>query len=110
MTVAEAEAMRDAAKRSGCVLMYGLVQRYRTETTVLKEMAAAGKFGDIYFGKATILRRRGTPPRLVHGPGQGGRRAGDRHRRPRDRPYPLLDGQPQARPGERRGLREARRL
>jgi len=61
MTVAEAEAMRDAAKRTGKVLMYGLVQRFRTETKVLKELAAAGKFGEIYFGKATLLRRRGTP-------------------------------------------------
>jgi len=61
MTVAEAEAMRDAAKESGKVLMYGLVQRYRTEVKVLKEMMDAGRFGDIYFGKATILRRRGTP-------------------------------------------------
>lgn len=61
MTVAEAEAMRDAAKESGKTLMYGLVQRYRTEVQVLKEMMAAGKFGDIYFGKTSILRRRGTP-------------------------------------------------
>lgn len=61
MTVEEAEKMRDTAKKTGKILMYGLVQRYRTETTVLKEMAAADKFGDIYFGKATILRRRGTP-------------------------------------------------
>lgn len=61
MSVAEAEAMRDAAKRSGKVLMYGLVQRFRSEVTVLRDMMAAGKFGDIYFGKATILRRRGTP-------------------------------------------------
>lgn len=61
MTVAEAEAMRDAANRSGKVLMYGLVQRFRNETVVLKDMAEAGKFGEIYFAKATILRRRGTP-------------------------------------------------
>lgn len=61
MNVAEAEAMRAAAKRSGKVLMYGLVQRYRSEVTVLQEMIAAGKFGDIYFGKTSILRRRGTP-------------------------------------------------
>ena len=61
MTVAEAEEMRDAAKDAGKVLMYGLVQRFRTEVTVLKEFMEAGKFGDIYFGKTSILRRRGTP-------------------------------------------------
>lgn len=61
MNVAEAEAMRDAARRTGNVLQIGFVNRYRTEAQVMKEMAAAGKFGEIYFGKATILRRRGTP-------------------------------------------------
>ena len=61
MTVAEAEEMRDAAKDAGKVLMYGLVQRFRTEVTVLKAFMEAGKFGDIYFGKTSILRRRGTP-------------------------------------------------
>lgn len=61
MTVAEAEAMRAAAIQANRILMIGLVQRYRSEVVILKEMIDAGKFGDIYFGKATVLRRRGTP-------------------------------------------------
>lgn len=61
MTVAEAEAMRDASRRTGNTLMIGFVYRYRSDVQAVKEMAAAGKFGDIYFGRATIVRRRGTP-------------------------------------------------
>lgn len=61
MNVAEAEAMREAAARANRILMIGLVQRYRAETVLLKELLDAGKFGEVYFGKATVLRRRGTP-------------------------------------------------
>lgn len=61
MTVAEAEAMRDAARRTGRLLMLGFVNRFRTSVGMIKELEAAGKFGEIYYAKATILRRRGTP-------------------------------------------------
>lgn len=61
MTVAEAEAMADAAKLGGKVFMMGFVNRFRSDAMVIKEMADARKFGDIYFARAGWLRRRGTP-------------------------------------------------
>ena len=61
MTVAEAQAMRDAAKGTGKVFMLGFVNRFRDDSLLIKTMADAGKFGDIYFARAGWLRRRGTP-------------------------------------------------
>ncbi len=60
-TVAEAQAMHDASKAGGKVFMLGFVNRFRSDSLLLKEMADAGKFGDIYFARAGWLRRRGTP-------------------------------------------------
>ncbi len=60
-TVAEAQAMYDASKNSGKVFMLGFVNRFRSDSLLIKEMADAGKFGDIYFARAGWLRRRGTP-------------------------------------------------
>lgn len=60
-TVAEAQAMHDASKAGGKVFMLGFVNRFRSDSLLIKEMADAGKFGDIYFARAGWLRRRGTP-------------------------------------------------
>ena len=62
MTVAEAEAMVQAAKENvGKVFMMGFVNRYRSDSIALKSTIDAGRLGDIYFVRAGILRRRGTP-------------------------------------------------
>lgn len=61
MNPGEAEAMLKAAKENNVVFQIGFVNRFRSDSKVIKEMADAGKFGDIYYSKATILRRRGTP-------------------------------------------------
>jgi predicted dehydrogenase len=61
MTVAEAEAMKAAADANGKTFLMGMSARFRSETTVLKEMLDAGLFGKIYYARATVLRRRGTP-------------------------------------------------
>ncbi|MDR1000173.1 MAG: Gfo/Idh/MocA family oxidoreductase [Clostridiales bacterium] len=57
----DAYAMEAAIKESGKVFVLGVMNRYRKDVQLLKEMANAGKFGDIYYGKAIYLRRRGTP-------------------------------------------------
>lgn len=61
MSPQQSEAMIQAVKENNIIFMMGFVNRFRAETKVLKAMAEAGKFGDIYFAKATLLRRRGTP-------------------------------------------------
>jgi predicted dehydrogenase len=61
MNPIEGAAMLKAARDNKIVFMMGFVNRFREDSKVIKEMADAGKFGDIYFGKAFWLRRRGTP-------------------------------------------------
>lgn len=61
LTVEEAQAMADAAKRAGRKLTLGLHFRYRPETLVLKPMCQAGELGEIYYARATMMRRAGIP-------------------------------------------------
>jgi len=61
MTVAEALAMRDAAKANDRVFMMGFVNRFRTQSEIITAMRGDGDFGEIYYARTTLLRRRGTP-------------------------------------------------
>ncbi len=58
---AEAQKMLDAAKRTGKKLTVGYQSRFRDDSQYLKQEAEAGTFGDIYYAKATALRRRAVP-------------------------------------------------
>ena len=58
---AEAKKMLDAAKRTGKKLSIGYQNRQSNEVLYLKQEALAGTFGDIYYGKALAIRRRGVP-------------------------------------------------
>ncbi len=60
-TSAEAQAMLDAAKRSGKKLTIGYQNRQRADSLYLKTLCDAGELGDIYFAKAQAIRRRGVP-------------------------------------------------
>ena len=55
---AEAQKMLDAAKRTGKKLTIGYQSRHRTDSLFLKGEVEAGTFGDIYYAKATAIRRR----------------------------------------------------
>ena len=61
MNAKEAEEMKKAAEESGKLLMIGFVRRYKESTQVLKEFSENGTIGDIYYTKATYLRRHGNP-------------------------------------------------
>ena len=58
---AEAQLMLDAAKETGKKLTIGYQSRFRPDSLYLKQEAEAGVFGDIYYAKATALRRRAVP-------------------------------------------------
>lgn len=60
-SAADAEKMRQAADRAGKLLMIGFVRRFGTGCEILKDMIDKGKFGEIYYAKATFLRRNGSP-------------------------------------------------
>ncbi len=57
----EAKKMIDAAKRTGKKLSIGYQSRQRADSKYLKAEAEKGTFGDIYYAKATAIRRRAVP-------------------------------------------------
>ena len=58
---AEAKKMIDAAKETGKRLSIGYQSRFRDDAQFMKKEAEDGTFGDIYYAKATALRRRAVP-------------------------------------------------
>ena len=57
----EAQKMLDAAKRTGKKLTIGYQTRHRADSLYLKEEVENGTLGEIYYAKATALRRRAVP-------------------------------------------------
>ena len=57
----EAAAMVEAAQRNNRLLMMGFVRRFGNDAAVLKDFIDAGDMGEIYYGKASYLRRAGAP-------------------------------------------------
>ncbi|MHB1294341.1 MAG: Gfo/Idh/MocA family protein [Anaerolineae bacterium] len=61
MNYAEGREMVDAAHRNSKILQIGLHWRFTAEAQALKRFIQAGELGDIYYGEATYMRRRGIP-------------------------------------------------
>ncbi|MBQ8005835.1 MAG: Gfo/Idh/MocA family oxidoreductase, partial [Clostridia bacterium] len=59
--VEDAVAMQKAAEESGKLLMIGFVRRFGDDMKLIEDFKAADYFGDIYYTKATYLRRNGNP-------------------------------------------------
>ena len=61
INAAEAKKMLDAAHETGKLLTIGYQNRFLDDSLFLKGEAEAGTFGEIYYAKATALRRRKVP-------------------------------------------------
>jgi predicted dehydrogenase len=61
MSAEEARAMQEAAEKSGKLLMIGFVRRFGNDCKIVREFIESGYFGDLYYAKATYLRRCGNP-------------------------------------------------
>ncbi|MEA4833406.1 Glucose--fructose oxidoreductase [bioreactor metagenome] len=61
MNSAEAQLMADTAKKNNKLLQIGFVMRYNNTTEVMENLKRDGALGDIYYAKATYLRRNGCP-------------------------------------------------
>ncbi|HRR96322.1 MAG TPA: Gfo/Idh/MocA family oxidoreductase [Candidatus Ratteibacteria bacterium] len=61
LSVEEAEKIFDTVDKTGKVFMGAFPRRFLGETIVLKKMIDNGDFGEIYYLKASYLRRRGIP-------------------------------------------------
>lgn len=60
-TYKEALKLQKIAMEKKCVAMVGMTHRFRNDVKALKKYVETGELGDIYYAKAKILRRRGTP-------------------------------------------------
>lgn len=61
MNAKEAEAMKAAADKNGKLLMIGFVRRHGDDARDAKELVENGELGEVYYAKATYLRRCGCP-------------------------------------------------
>ncbi|MBQ8323006.1 MAG: Gfo/Idh/MocA family oxidoreductase [Clostridia bacterium] len=61
MNAKEAEEMIAAAKRNGKKLMVGFVRRFGNDAAIVKDFVDNGSLGEIYYAKASYLRRNGNP-------------------------------------------------
>jgi predicted dehydrogenase len=61
LTYADAQAMVATAHKARRVLTVGFHNRYRPEMQVAKAQVTAGNLGEIYYAKASMLRRCGIP-------------------------------------------------
>lgn len=57
----EAQEMLDTAKECNRKLMVGFVRRFGNDTAVMQDFINGGALGEIYYAKATYLRRNGNP-------------------------------------------------
>lgn len=57
----EAREMQAAAEKNGKLLMIGFVRRFGNDCAIVSDFIKNGYFGDLYYGKATYLRRNGCP-------------------------------------------------
>lgn len=60
-TVEEAHEVEKAVQRSGKLLQVGFVRRFGTNTKITREFIQHGELGEIYYAKASCLRRLGNP-------------------------------------------------
>ncbi|MEO4052553.1 Gfo/Idh/MocA family oxidoreductase [Solibacillus sp. CAU 1738] len=60
-TVQEALAVEAAVKKSGKLLQVGYVRRHASNIHVLKKFIDANELGELYYAKASCLRRLGNP-------------------------------------------------
>jgi predicted dehydrogenase len=57
----EAEEMRAVAKETGKLLQIGFVRRFGSDADTIRKWTADGMMGDVYFAKASYLRKDGCP-------------------------------------------------
>ena len=61
ISVAEAKKMDREAMKAGKKLMVGQTARFNPQAVAMKDFIDSGATGDIYYARATALRRRGIP-------------------------------------------------
>ena len=61
MNTQEAQEMLECAKKNGKLLMVGFVRRFGNDADLIRKFCDGGTLGDLYYAKASYLRRNGCP-------------------------------------------------
>lgn len=61
MNAGQAEQMKRAAEKSGKILQVGFVRRFGRDAAVIRDFAERGDLGELYFARASYVRRNGNP-------------------------------------------------
>ncbi|CCQ95799.1 Oxidoreductase family, C-terminal alpha/beta domain protein [[Clostridium] ultunense Esp] len=61
VTYHEAKELQRVADNTGRIVMVGMTHRFRNESQVVKRLTGENEFGKLYYVKAQLMRRRGTP-------------------------------------------------
>lgn len=61
MNTAEAEEMVKVSEETGNLLMIAFVRRFGNDADLIRKFVSGGTMGDLYYAKATYLRRNGCP-------------------------------------------------
>ena len=61
LNVEHALEMKKASDEAGTVFMLAVMNRYKPEYALAREMVDSGKLGEVYYAKTAMIRRRGTP-------------------------------------------------
>lgn len=61
MSAREARQMQEAAQAAGKLLMIGFVRRFGNDCALLEDLIGQDVFGELYYAKASYLRRKGSP-------------------------------------------------
>lgn len=61
MFVEQALAVEEAARKSGKIIQVGFVRRHADNTKILQQFIDQGDLGEIYYAKASCIRRLGNP-------------------------------------------------
>lgn len=56
-----AKAIQQAVDKAGIVFMMAVMNRFKPEYSLARQLVDAGRLGDIYYAKTAMIRRRGTP-------------------------------------------------
>ena len=61
MNAKEAQAMQEAAEKNKRILQVGFVRRFGNDAAVIRDFAKKGNLGELYYARASYIRRNGNP-------------------------------------------------
>ncbi len=61
LNLSHAEEMKEAVEKAGVTFMMAMPRRFFPDVKYIRRLIDIGKFGEVYYAKTSMIRRRGTP-------------------------------------------------